>query len=128
MRLLPDTHLLLWAAFDPGKVPKKAEMLMNELSNELFFSAASIWEVAIKTARGLADFQVNAARLRTGLLGNGYSEIPVTGVHAVAVAGLPMLHKDPFDRLLVAQAKVEGLVLLTSDKILSGYPGAILHI
>lgn len=128
MRLLPDTHLLLWAAFEPGKVPRKAEALLNDMGNQLFFSAASIWEVAIKTARGLADFQVNAARLRMGLLQNGYAEIPVTGAHAVAVAGLPMLHKDPFDRLLVAQAGAEGLMLLTSDKILAAYPGSILHV
>lgn len=128
MRLLPDTHLLLWAAFEPGKVPRKAEAMLSDLGNELFFSAASIWEVAIKTARGLADFQVNAARLRMGLLQNGYSEIPVTGAHAVAVAGLPMLHKDPFDRLLVAQAGAEGLMLLTSDKILAAYPGSILRV
>jgi len=128
VRLLPDTHLLLWAAFEPGKVPRKAEALLNDMGNQLFFSAASIWEVAIKTARGLADFQVNAARLRMGLLQNGYSEIPVTGAHAVAVAGLPMLHKDPFDRLLVAQAGAEGLMLLTSDKILAAYPGSILRV
>jgi len=128
VRLLPDTHLLLWAAFEPGKVPRKAEALLNDMGNQLFFSAASIWEVAIKTARGLADFQVNAARLRMGLLQNGYAEIPVTGAHAVAVAGLPMLHKDPFDRLLVAQAGAEGLMLLTSDKILAAYPGSILRV
>jgi len=128
VRLLPDTHLLLWAAFDPDKVPSKAESLLNDLGNDLFFSAASIWEVAIKTARGQAEFQVNAARLRMGLLANGYAEIPVTGAHGAAVAALPMLHKDPFDRLLVAQAGAEGLVLLTSDKILAAYPGSILHV
>jgi PIN domain nuclease of toxin-antitoxin system len=96
-----------------------------------FFSAATIWEVAIKTARGLAVFQVNAARLRTGLLRNGYAEIaeiPVTGAHAVAVAGLPMLHKDPFDRLLWAQANMEGLVLVTANKTLASYPGSIVQV
>jgi PIN domain nuclease of toxin-antitoxin system len=128
VRLLPDTHLLLWAAFEPGKVPAKAESLLKDLGNELFFSAASIWKVAIKTARGLADFQVNPTRLRMGLLENGYSEIPVTGAHAVAVTALPMLHKDPFDRLLVAQAVVEQFVLLTSDKILAAYPGSIIKV
>ncbi len=98
---------------------------MNDADNELFFSAASIWEVAIKTGKGRADFQVDARRLRRGLIENGYAEIAVTGEHAVGVALLPPVHKDPFDRLLVAQAIAEGVVLLTADPIVASYPGPI---
>ena len=86
---------------------------------------ASLWEVAIKNGLGRADFSVDPSLLRRGLLENGYTELPVTGAHAVAVHGLPPIHKDPFDRLLVAQALIEGVTLVTMDEVVRRYPGPI---
>jgi len=93
--------------------------------NELVFSAASIWEVAIKQGLGRPDFDVDPMLLRRSLLDNAYRELPVSGAHAAAVTTLPALHKDLFDRVLVAQAQIEGLVLLTADRIVARYPGPI---
>jgi PIN domain nuclease of toxin-antitoxin system len=89
------------------------------------FSAASLWEVAIKRGLGRSDFRVDPRLLRRGLLDNGYSELPITSEHAVAVDGLPPIHKDPFDRMLVAQAMVEGVALLTADPLVAQYPGPV---
>lgn len=125
MKLLLDTHLLLWAASQPERVPAAAHKLIADAGNELLFSAASLWEVAIKSGLGRNDFSVDARVLRRGLLDNGYGELPIVSAHAVAVAGLPPIHRDPFDRLLVAQATIEGIVLLTSDALVAQYPGPI---
>ncbi|MBU2718472.1 type II toxin-antitoxin system VapC family toxin [Acidithiobacillus ferridurans] len=123
MKLLLDTHLLLWAADSLERVPVGARALMADLENELLFSVVSLWEVAIKSGLNRPDFQVDARLLRRGLIDNGYVELPISGEHAVAVDTLPSIHKDPFDRLLMAQATVEGFVLLTNDATLSRYPG-----
>lgn len=125
MKLLLDTHLLLWAAGQQGRLSADAVGLISDPANELFFSAASLWEIAIKQGLGRADFKVDARLLRRGLLDNGYSELPVASEHAVAIDSLPSLHKDPFDRMLVAQAMIEGITLLTADSILAQYPGPI---
>lgn len=125
MILLLDTHLLLWAAHQPDKLPAAAYTLMADEAHALWFSAASIWEVAIKQGLGRDDFQVDPRLLRRGLLDNGYVELVVTSEHAVAVGQLPILHKDPFDRLLLAQAITEGITLLTSDAVLAQYPAPV---
>jgi PIN domain nuclease of toxin-antitoxin system len=125
MKLLLDTHLLLWAAGEHGRLPKQARTLINDPDNELLFSAASLWEVAIKRGLGREDFTVDARLLRRGLLDNGYSELPITSNHVVATESLPPIHRDPFDRILVAQATVEGVTLLTTDSLVSRYPGPI---
>ncbi len=125
MKLLLDTHLLLWAASEPGRLSKVAHDLMTDAENELVFSAASLWEVAIKSGLGRDDFTAEPAVLRRGLLDNGYGELPVVSEHAVATATLPPIHRDPFDRLLVAQSQVEGITLLTSDPVVARYPGPI---
>jgi PIN domain nuclease of toxin-antitoxin system len=121
MKVLLDTHLLLWAAGSPQRLPKAALSILKALDTILLFSAASIWEVVIKTGLGRPDFQVNAQRLRQQLLLHGYEELPITGEHALAVRALPSLHKDPFDRILLAQAQSESLTLLTKDKELAAY-------
>ena len=123
MKLLLDTHLLLWAAGD--KLPAKARNLIEDRDNELFFSAASLWEITIKLGAGREDFQVDPAVLYRALLDNGYSELPISSEHAMATGQLPSAHKDPFDRMLVAQATVEGITLLTHDRRLAAYPGPI---
>src|SRR6266571_9199418 len=99
MKLLLDTHLLLWAAGEPQRLSKQARTLIDNPDNELLFSAASLWEVAIKRGLGREDFKVDARLLRRGLLDNGYSELPIISDHVVATESLPLIHKDPFDRV-----------------------------
>jgi len=125
VKLLLDTHLLLWAANEPKRLPKAARVLIEDAENELLFSAASIWEITIKSSLGREDFRVDARLLRRGLLDNGYTELPITSEHAINVDHLPTAHKGPFDRILVAQATVEGITLLTNDRKLVDYPGPI---
>jgi PIN domain nuclease of toxin-antitoxin system len=125
MKLLLDTHLLLWAAGEPKRLSKQARRLIDNTENELLFSAASLWEVAIKRGLGREDFKVDARLLRRGLLDNGYNELPITSNHVLATESLPPIHRDPFDRVLVAQATVEGITLLTVDSLVSRYPGPI---
>lgn len=125
MKLLLDTHLLLWVAGSPDRLSETSRELITNQANRLFFSAASLWEIAIKRSLARPDFQVEPARLRQGLLNNGYQELAITGVHAIAVEHLPLLHKDPFDRLLIAQATIEHATLITSDATLARYPGPV---
>ena len=121
MRILVDTHLLLWAVARPRRLPEGARSLILDAANEVFFSAASIWEVAIKSALRRRDFKANPAILMRALARSGFAELPVTAAHAARVADLPAIHRDPFDRLLVAQSLAEPMTLLTNDTILVGY-------
>ena len=125
MTILPDTHLILWAFGAPNRLSSTAAALIADQENRIFFSAATIWEVAIKSALNKPGFNVDAAALRQGLLHNGYVELPITGAHTAYVRNLPLIHKDPFDRILVAQATVEGITLLTTDRKVARYPGSI---
>jgi PIN domain nuclease of toxin-antitoxin system len=125
VKLLLDTHLLLWAAGEPRRLSKQARNLIDNPENELLFSAASLWELATKCGSGRKDFKVDPRLLRRGLLDNGYKELPIISDHVVAIDSLPLIHKDPFDRILVAQATVEGVTLLTTDSLVSQYPGPI---
>ena len=123
MKLLIDTNLLLWAA--ANTLPKKAIPYFSNEENELLFSSASIWEVIIKKGLNRADFKIDPVALYCGLLDNGYTELAITSRHVLLVADLPKIHKDPFDRILIAQAKAEGVALLTSDKMLAQYSSTI---
>ena len=125
MKVLLDTHLLLWAAGMPERLPVPARVLLEHAETEPMVSVASLWEIAIKAGLGRTDFSVDPRLLRRGLLEHGYAELDVTGAHATAVDLLPPIHKDPFDRLLVAQAQIEGLTLLTTDEMVARYPGPI---
>ncbi|WP_428116841.1 type II toxin-antitoxin system VapC family toxin [Candidatus Poriferisodalis sp.] len=125
MSLLLDTHVLLWAAGEPERLSQSTLEMLEDPAVAVTFSAASIWEVAIKNGLGRADFSVDPRVLRRGLLEHGYVELPVTGAHAAAVDVLPDIHRDPFDRLLIAQAHAEGLTLLTADSVIGRYPGPI---
>ncbi|MCJ2140671.1 type II toxin-antitoxin system VapC family toxin [Methylobacterium sp. E-066] len=125
MSYLLDTHILLWAAAGSDRLISAARRLIEDPAHTLMFSAASLWEIAIKSGLGRNDFQVDAKHLRKGLLDSGYVELPVTGAHAAAVADLPPVHRDPFDRLLIAQAQVEALEFVTADRILAHYGGPI---
>ncbi len=125
MRLLLDTHILLWTIAQSRKLSAEARALIGDAGSEITFSVVTLWEVAIKTARGRADFHIDVGSLRRQLLDNGYAELAVAGAHAVAFANLPPLHRDPFDRMLVAQAMVEGVTLVTRDPAVARYPGPI---
>jgi PIN domain nuclease of toxin-antitoxin system len=125
VRFLFDTHVLLWAAAAPDRLPQELADLIRDPANVRHFSVASIWEVAIKAQLGRPDFQHDASVLRLGLLQNAYAELPITGRHALAAGALPPVHRDPFDRMLVAQAAAEDLILVTMDAAIAAYPGPI---
>ena len=128
MKILLDTHILLWAAADSASLSSQARKILVSDSAELYFSAASIWEVAIKMGLGRPDFAVDPRQFRRGLLSNGYREVTVTGEHAIEVISLEDIHKDPFDRILVAQALVEPLRLMTHDATVARYSDTIMLI
>lgn len=125
MNLLLDTHILLWAAASPDRLSVDAVRMLESPDNQLWFSAASLWEITIKHGLGRPDFRVDPHLLRRSLLENSYEELVITGPHVMATARLPAIHEDPFDRLLVAQAEIEGALLLTSDETVARYPGPI---
>jgi PIN domain nuclease of toxin-antitoxin system len=127
VNLLLDTHLLIWAAAAPQRLSPQALDLIHDPANTLHFSVASVWEAAIKASLGRDRSFPDASVLRRGLIENGYVELPITAQHALMAGGLPPLHGDPFDRMLVAQAQSEGLVLLTADAKLAAY-GAVVRL
>ena len=125
MRGLLDTHILLWISIFPERLPAKLRQLVQDSDNDFSFSTASIWEIAIKQSLGRDDFDVDPAVLRRQLLDDGYIELPVLGSHAAAVSALPLIHRDPFDRMLIAQALVDGVELLTADARIARYQAPI---
>ena len=126
MRLLIDTHILLWAAAD--ELPPEAARYIQNMDNTLLFSPASIWEIVVKRSLGREDFIVDPASFYSGLLCAGYQELPITSRHTLLISNLPPLHKDPFDRILLAQSASEGIPLLTSDSVLAQYPGSLIFV
>jgi len=122
VRLLLDTQVLLWSAGAPERLPEEARALLSAPENLLYFSPANLWEIVIKNGLGRDDFQVDAHALRRGLLDNGYRDVCIDSSHALMIQNLPSIHKDPFDRMLIAQAMVEGLTLVTSDGLVVRYP------
>lgn len=121
MRYLVDTHVLLWQSDDSQMLTASARATLSDIRNQLFFSVASLWELVIKSAKGGASFRVDVAELRIGLMAFGYEEVAVTADHVLEVGRLERLHDDPFDRVLLAQARVENLSLLTADRALLAY-------
>ncbi|MDP8568955.1 type II toxin-antitoxin system VapC family toxin [Methylophilus aquaticus] len=128
MRLLLDTHILLWAAAGSDQLSSNAKSLIENPENQLYFSSASLWEIAIKNKLGRADFKVDLAVLRRSLLDNGFEEIMINSKHAISVETLPDLHKDPFDRMLLSQTLVEGVTLVTADSLVAQYPVALINV
>ena len=118
---LLDTNLVLWTAISPERLSKRASALVASRDVKASFSLATLWEVAIKTSLEKPGFQVDCTALRNGLLEQGFKQVDIRPEHIAVVARLPWHHRDPFDRLLVAQALVEGLTLLTSDRLLARY-------
>ena len=125
MNLLLDTHLLIWVASTPERLSGEALSLLQNLEHKLYFSAVNLWEISIKRVLGRQDFRVDPSLLHRGLIENGYTELAVTSFHCIALEQLPVIHKDPFDRMLVAQAVSEGMLLLTSDAVVAKYSGPI---
>ena len=125
MNLLLDTHLLIWVASTPERLSGEALSLLQNLEHKLYFSAVNLWEISIKRRLGRQDFRVDPSLLHRGLIENGYTELVVKSFHCIALEQLPAIHKDPFDRMLVAQAVSEGMLLLTSDSVIAEYPGPI---
>jgi PIN domain nuclease of toxin-antitoxin system len=117
MRVLLDTHLLLWALGSPLKLSADTRKLVD--TSEVYVSAASIWEISIKAALG--KLKADAAEVLAAIQPAGLGLLPITGEHAARVARLPSHHKDPFDRILIAQALTEPMILLTNDKTLERY-------
>ena len=125
MKFLLDTHFVIWLPIGGRGVSGIARALLNNSANEFVFSAASLWEIALKRARYGAEFAFDPREVRRQMLENGFEELPIEGRHVVAVDSLPAIHKDPFDRLLIAQAVAEGITLLTVDATVARYPGPI---
>nr|WP_274603755.1 MULTISPECIES: type II toxin-antitoxin system VapC family toxin [unclassified Pseudomonas] len=123
-----DTHILILVAKDSPMLSASARSLIGNMDNEVYFSAASLWEVAIKNGLSRSATVIDTARLRRQLLLNGYSELPITAAHGMAVEKLPPIHRDPFGRLLFAQATLESMQLLTADALLSQYGAPALHV
>ena len=125
MKVLLDTHFILWSLLEQRRLTTQARAIIDDPGNELLFSTASLWEIAIKRGLGKRDFYPDPRVLRHAMLKSDYLELTVLGEHAITVTELPPIHKDPFDRLLVAQCIVEGITLLTSDTVVARYPGFI---
>jgi PIN domain nuclease of toxin-antitoxin system len=125
MKFLLDTQFLIWIPIDDRRISSAARMLITDTAHEFWFSVASLWEIAIKRSLNRPDFAYDPRGIRRQMIANGYDEVPVEGSHVVSVDALPPIHKDPFDRLLIAQAMVEGITLLTSDRTIAQYPGPI---
>ena len=128
MKYLVDTHLAIWSVANSGKLSPKATKLMGETSSVFFFSAASVWEIAIKRAKHPKDVPISAEEARNLFLEAGYRELPVSSSHSILVEHLPPLHADPFDRMLVAQAQTEGMKLLTHDHVIPQYGDFVVHV
>jgi len=125
MRYLLDTHFLLWIPIDSRRINAKARAILSNLDNQFLFSVSSIWEIAIKCGANRRGFLYNPRELRKQLIENGYEELPVLGEHVVAIDLLPPIHRDPFDRILIAQAMIEKVTFLTADAVIAKYPGPI---
>lgn len=121
MRLLLDTHVLLWALSSPERLGNKARSAIEDPSNDVMFSAASIWEIAVKWSLKRLDFTITPGEILTAAIESGFNELPVRSAVAAHVASLPPHHRDPFDRLLVAQAIMEPIILYTADSQMDAY-------
>jgi PIN domain nuclease of toxin-antitoxin system len=128
LNLLLDTHIALWAIADSPRLSQQARQLIEAPTNQLWVSAASIWEIAIKHSLGRGDMPVSSENALRYFLDSGYQILPIEAQHAVAVENLPGHHQDPFDRILVAQAMTEPMRLMTHDPIVALYSDTIIKV
>ena len=125
MNLLLDTLLLIWAASMPERLSSAAFKLMEQPQHQFHFSGLSLWEIKLKRGLGHPDFIVDFSLLYRGLIENGYTELVIKSSHSLALDQIPLIYKDLFDRMLAAQAVLEGMLLLTADPVVAQYPGPI---
>jgi len=125
MKFLLDTHYVLWIPIEDPKISRRARTILENPENQFVFSVSSIWEIAIKKGQQRRDFRSDPREIRRLMIENGYEELNIQSHHVVAVDSLPPIHKDPFDRVLIAQAIIEGITLLTADPKIAQYPGPI---
>jgi PIN domain nuclease of toxin-antitoxin system len=125
MRFLLDTHFVVWIPINDRRISRQARAIVSDPANQFFFSVSSIWEIAIKKGLGRPDFPNDPREMRKQLIDNGYAELSIESRHVVLVDSMAPIHKDPFDRILIAQALVEGITLLTADPVIAKYPGPI---
>jgi PIN domain nuclease of toxin-antitoxin system len=128
VRLLLDTHILLWALIEPKRLNAEIRTVLENPDHEVLFSVASVWEMSIKAALGRNDFQAAPSSIVDAAQATGFIELPVRVAAALKVAALPHHHRDPFDRLLVAQAMTEPAVLYTADAQLGAYSDLVVCI
>lgn len=128
MNLLLDTHVALWAITDSPKLPKKVREMIESPKSSVWISAATVWEIAIKHALGRGDMPVSSQDAMRYFRESGYRFLPIEPEHAAAVEDLPAHHSDPFDRILVAQARVEPMRLITHDPVVARYSDTIIEI
>lgn len=128
MNLLLDTHVALWAITDSPKLPKKARELIESPRSSVWISAATLWEIAIKHGLGRGDMPVSGQDALRYFQESGYRFLPIEPEHAVAVEELPAHHADPFDRILVAQALVEPMRLMTHDPVVARYSDTVIEV
>lgn len=128
MKYLIDTHLLIWAVADSGKLSPIARRIFSDPKAECFYSAASIWEISIKRMKHPDKMPLSGVQARKLFLEAGFLELPITSVHAVSVTDLPDVHGDPFDRMLIAQAGIEGMTLVTHDAMVAKYGCGIIEV
>lgn len=127
MRILFDTHVLLWAAGDPGRLSDRARSIILDPENSLYFSVATVWEVVIKSRLGRDDFRVDSEKLVRMLLSRDYQSLPIDMAHVLKLQSIPHFHKDPFDRILLAQARSEDMTLMTADRKLLQYGEGVIE-
>ncbi len=124
MRILLDTHIFLWAVLDDAKLTKKARSIITT-ADAIYVSSASIWEIAIKKSLGKIDADNNLDLLSEIIEASGFLELPITSQHAAGISSLQPIHKDPFDRIMIAQAMCEPLIFVTGNKLLEDYGGLV---
>ena len=127
MRVLLDTHILLWCLQGSRKLPTKVVDIVQS-AEEVYASVASLWEIAIKLSLGKLEMEIDFAELDKAIVGSGYEHLPVEAAHTVQLVELPHLHRDPFDRMLIAQSIVEPLRLITSDPQVARYGSTIIKV
>lgn len=128
MKILLDTHVLIWALDSPQRLPERVRDDLADPANDVLFSSASLWEIAIKAGQGRSNFKARPALTWQGAIEAGFEELPVRSTDAIALMDLLQQHKDPFDRLLLAQAIVCPAWLYTADLQLRAYPGPVHYI
>jgi PIN domain nuclease of toxin-antitoxin system len=128
MKYLLDTHIILWAATDVKRLSRKAKTILEDMANVLYFSPISLWEISVKHAKHPDQMAITSEQARELAVKMGFIELPVRSRHGVDIANLPDIHNDPFDRMLITQARSDGLKLVSHDHKVAAYGEAIVKV